>query len=312
MPPTEAPVTAPATAVIEPAAPPAEAAEGEAAVEPVEGEEAAPAEAPAVEAEPAAPADPPRIAAAKKILAKAEAKEKAAEAAAAQLEAEKVHFTREVERIKGVIGQSWETFQLGRDLIALKGQPPAKILARLKAASIELDARQVASAVLEGDDDDRPLTRKELAAIREQERKDAEAQAEKQRLEAEGKAKQTREQGEAQFVSLVETSGKAPSALKLIKALDEAGQRAVLKDAWKALAKRKASGEPFTTWELVADVEEAARERLAALGLAPAAPATAASSAPGALTNKTAAARPAGKKTQTHEERWADALADLS
>lgn len=311
MPPTEAPVAAPATAVVEPAAPPAEAAEGE-AVEPAEGEEAAPAEAPAVEAEPAAPADPPRVAAAKKLLAKAEAKEKAAEAAAAQLEAEKAHFGREVERIKGVIGQSWETFQLGRDLVGLKGQPPAKILARLKAADIELDARQVASAVLEGDEDDRPLTRKELAAIREQERRDAEAQAEKQRLETEGKAKQTREQEEAQFVSLVETSGKAPSALKLIKALDEAGQRAVLKDAWKALAKRQASREPFTSWDLVADVEEAARDRLAALGLAPAAPPPAAQAAPGALTNKTAAARPAGKKTQTHEERWADALADLS
>lgn len=311
MPPTEAPVAAPATAVVEPAAPPAEAAEGE-AVEPAEGEEAAPAEAPAVEAEPAAPADPPRVAAAKKLLAKAEAKEKAAEAAAAQLEAEKAHFGREVERIKGVIGQSWETFQLGRDLVGLKGQPPAKILARLKAAGIELDARQVASAVLEGDEDDRPLTRKELAAIREQERRDAEAQAEKQRLETEGKAKQTREQEEAQFVSLVETSGKAPSALKLIKALDEAGQRAVLKDAWKALAKRQASREPFTSWDLVADVEEAARDRLAAIGLAPAAPPPAAQAAPGALTNKTAAARPAGKKTQTHEERWADALADLS
>ena len=164
----------------------------------------------------------------------------------------------------------------------------------------------------EGDDDDRPLTRKELAAIREQERRDAEAAAEKQRQETEGKARQTREQEEAQFVSLVETSGKAPSALKLIKALDEAGHRAVLKDAWKALAKRQASQQPFTSWDLVADVEESARERLAALGLAPAAPAAAASSAAGALTNKTAAARPAGKKTQTHEERWADALADLT
>lgn len=321
MPPTDAPApaaapAAPPPAAAEPAAAPAEADEAPVA-EPTEGgdEEAAPATEP-TEGEPAPPADPPRIAAAKKLLAKAEAKEKAAKAAEEALESERQTFTKEVERVKGVLTASWPAFELGRDLTALKGQPPARILARLKAAGIELDARQVASAVLEGDEDDRPLTRKELAAIREQERKDAEAQTEKKRQEAEGKAQQTRAQQEAQFVGLVESTDKAPSALKLIKALDEAGQKAVLKDAWKAVAKRQASQVPFTTYDLLADVEEAAQARLTALGLAPAPPApgapnTAAAGA-GAVSNKTAASKGAGKQKQTHEDRWDEALRELS
>jgi hypothetical protein len=292
---------------------PSEAPELEAA--PVaEGE---PSEAEAPPAEPAPPADPPRLAAAKKLAAAAAKKEAEAAEAKKALESERQAFQAEVERVKATIGQAWPAFELGRDLVALKGQPAGKVLARLRAAGLELDARSLAAAVLdpsEGDEDDRPLTMKQLRALQEQERKDRERKEAEERQKAEQAATQTRAQQEQAFLGHVASEGRSPSAARLIEALDDAGRTAVLKDAWGAVASFKASGRAYTTHDLLDAVEASAKKRLAALGLAPAVPAPAAPAAPvpQALTNKTSGGKPPSSRPLTKEERWEQAFRELS
>jgi hypothetical protein len=299
-----------------PAAEPSETpvpAEDEAPPAPVEGEPEPKAEP----EEPAPPADPPRLAAAKKLAEAAAKKEAEVTKAKEALDAERQSFQAEVDRVKGVIEKSWPAFELGRDLVALKGQPAGKVLARLRAAGIELDARSLAAAVLEPDqdEDDRPLTMKQLRAIQDQERKERERREAEERAKSETTLKQTRAEQEAAFLGHVASEGKAPSAARLIEALDEAGKGAVLKDAWAAVAEFKANGRPYTTYDLLDRVEERAKKRLAALGLAQVAPAATTPAAPpaaGAVTNKTSGGKPPSKQPKTKEERWEQAFQELS
>lgn len=300
--------TAEAPAPVADAAPATEAAPAEATPEttqaaPVEGETAAPpAEAP--------PADPPRLAEAKRLAKKAEADRKAAEAKLADLEAKKAAVEQEVEQTRQLLRGVREAAELGRDLMQLRGQPVGKILARLKAAGVELDVRSLSEAILKGedDDDDRPLTRRQLRELQEQETKRRQEEETKRRQQGETEAQQRRAAEEAQFVKMVETSAKTPSAAKLAKVF---GSKVVLEDAWKAVAELKATGAGFTAEDVLERTERAAAKRLADLGMsaAPAAPAP----VPQALTNKTSAAKPAASsKPKSKEERWEEALRDIS
>lgn len=296
----EAPV---AEAPAAPEAAPAEATPETTQAAPVEGETAAPpAEAP--------PADPPRLAEAKRLAKKAEADRKAAEAKLADLEAKKAAVEQEVEQTRQLLRGVREAAELGRDLMQLRGQPVGKILARLKAAGVELDVRSLSEAILKGedDDDDRPLTRRQLRELQEQETKRRQEEETKRRQQGETEAQQRRAAEEAQFVKMVETSAKTPSAAKLAKVF---GARVVLEDAWKAVAELKATGAGFTAEDVLERTERAAAKRLADLGMsaAPAAPAP----VPQALTNKTSAAKPAASsKPKSKEERWEEALRDIS
>jgi len=300
--------TAEAAAPVADAAPAPEAAPAEATPEtsqaaPAEGETAAPpAEVP--------PADPPRLAEAKRLAKKAEADRKAAEAKLADLEAKKATVEQEVEQTRQMLRTVREAAELGRDIMQLRGQPVGKILARLKAAGVELDVRSLSEAILKGedDDDDRPLTRRQLRELQEQETKRRQEEETKRRQQGETEAQQRRAAEEAQFVKMVETSAKTPSAAKLAKVF---GPKVVLEDAWKAVAELKATGAGFTAEDVLERTERAAAKRLADLGMsaAPAAPAP----VPQALTNKTSAAKPAASsKPKSKEERWEEALRDIS
>lgn len=311
--------TAEAAAPVADAAPAPEAAPAEATPKtsqatpktsqaaPAEGETAAPpAEVPAE----VPPADPPRLAEAKRLSKKAEADRKAAEAKLADLEAKKATVEQEVEQTRQMLRTVREAAELGRDLMQLRGQPVGKILARLKAAGVELDVRSLSEAILKGedDDDDRPLTRRQLRELQEQETKRRQEEETKRRQQGETEAQQRRAAEEAQFVKMVETSAKTPSAAKLAKVF---GPKVVLEDAWKAVAELKATGAGFTAEDVLERTERAAAKRLADLGMsaAPAAPAP----VPQALTNKTSAAKPAASsKPKSKEERWEEALRDIS
>lgn len=290
-----APEAAPAEATPETTqAAPAETAEGETPPPPAE----------------APPADPPRLAEAKRLAKKAEADRKAAEAKLADLEAKKAAVEQEVEQTRQMLRGVHEAAELGRDILQLRGQPVGKLLARLKAAGVELDVRSLSEAILKGedDDDDRPLTRRQLRELQEQEVKRREEEDKKRRQQGETEAQQRRAAEEAQFVKMVETSAKTPSAAKLAKVF---GARVVLEDAWKAVAELKATGAGFTAEDVLERTERAAAKRLADLGMsaAPAAPAP----VPQALTNKTSAAKPAASsKPKSKEERWEEALRDIS
>lgn len=306
-----APATETAVPTPEAADAPPPAPELEAEAPPVDGD-AAPEEK--VPEEPPPPADPPRLAAAKKLIAEAKKKEEKVAEERKALEADRQQLQAETERVKGVVGKAWETFELGRDLVALKGQPAGKVLARLRAAGIDLDARSLAAAVLEpseGDEDERPLTMRQLRALQEKERQEREQREAEEKRRQEQVATQTRAQQEQAFLGFVASEGKSPSAARLIDALDDAGRTAVLKDAWKAVAEYQAQGRPYTTADLLERVETAAQKRLAALGLATAQSAAPAA-APAAVSNKTSGAKTPGKPPKTKEERWDLAFRDLS
>lgn len=216
---------------------------------------------------------------------------------------------KEVERIKGIIDNARPAFDLGRDLIGLQGQPAGKILARLREAGIELNARDVAAAVMQGDDEDRPLTRRELLTIEQEREAKAAAKADAERKAREQQAQTTRVQQEATFLSLAKAQ---PNVAALVEAFDDSAPELILKDAYAAKAARDARREPYTHLDLLADVEKRAGERIAKLrGPAPAAPTTSTAAKGGAsLSNKTAAA-PASGKPRSKEERWEAALRDL-
>lgn len=289
-----APEAAPAEATPETTqAAPAETAEGETPAPPAE----------------AAPADPPRLAEAKRLAKKAEADRKAAEAKLADLEAKKAAVEQEVEQTRQMLRGVRDAAELGRDILQLRGQPVGKLLARLKAAGVDLDVRSLSEAILKGedDDDDRPLTRRQLRELQEQETKRRQEEEAKRRQQGETEAQQRRAAEEAQFVKMVESSAKTPSAAKLAKVF---GSKVVLEDAWRAVAELKASGAGFIAEDVLERTERAAAKRLAELGMsaAPAAPAP----VPQALTNKTSAAKPAASsKPKTKEERWDEALRDV-
>lgn len=298
----EAPAPVVADAAPAPEAAPAEATPETTQAAPAEGETLAP---PAE----AAPADPPRLAEAKRLAKKAEADRKAAEAKLADLEAKKAAVEQEVEQTRQMLRGVREAAELGRDILQLRGQPVGKLLARLKAAGVELDVRSLSEAILKGedDDDDRPLTRRQLRELQEQEAKRREEEDKKRRQQGETEAQQRRAAEEAQFVKMVESSAKTPSAAKLSKVF---GSKVVLEDAWRAVAELKASGAGFTAEDVLERTERAAAKRLAELGMsaAPASPAP----VPQALTNKTSAAKPAASsKPKTKEERWEEALRDI-
>lgn len=288
---------------------PAPAPEAEVEAAPVDGNPT-----PEASEEPAPPADPPRLAVAKRLHAEAQKKESAVAEERKALEAERQHFQAESDRVKGIIEKAWPAFELGRDLVGLKGAPAGKVLARLRAAGIDLDARSLAAAVLEpgeGDEDERPLTMRQLRALKEKERQEREQHEAEEKRRQEQAATQTRAQQEQTFLGFVASEGKSPSAARLIDALDDAGRTAVLKDAWKAVAEYQAQGRHYTTADLLERVETAAQKRLAALGLATAQPAAPAA-APAAVSNKTSGAKTPGKPPKTKEERWDLAFRDLS
>lgn len=256
------------------------------------------------------PPPPPRVAEARRLVELAKAKEAAVKERAAALEQREKDFNAEAMRVRGVIEKAWPAFELGRDLVALQGQPVSKVLARLKAAGIELNAREIAASVLEGDPDDRPLTRGEMLRLQQEQeaarRKAEEETTTRTRQEKEAQAKAQRDRAEQAFVSML-TPTAAPVTAKVLARLGAHGRALVLEKAYAQQAARDALGLSTSRADLVPLVEEALRTDYPewAPAAAPAAPSTpAATKPPTAISNRAAAATPPPRPL-SEEERWA-------
>jgi hypothetical protein len=293
-----------------------QAAEGEPGEGSTEGAEGAgegePGEKEGEGAEPPPPADPPRLAAAKRALDLAKKKEAETEARAKELDTREEHLRSEVDRLKGVFQKGFADLQLGQALRDTAGNV-GKVLAVLREAGITLNAQQLASAVVQGDEEDQPLTMKQWRELQAKEAADREAKAADERKKQEQTVAQRRAAEESAFVDAVKASS-GPAA-SLIKILGKAGAQTVLDDGWAEVAKRKATGAAYTGHDIVAAVNARAAERLAELRgqptAAPTTQTTAATTKPPVVSNKTAAT-PGGSKPKTTEERWEEALRDLS
>lgn len=259
------------------------------------------------------PKDPPRLAAAKKALAAAEAKEKAAHELQAQVEAYKARLVE--------VGERWgEELQFARNVReAVKTSP-------LKAARLlGLDVHKLAAELVRGggdeadvDDDDKPLTRRQLREEQERQQREAE---DKKKKDEETKAQSHRQQ-EAHFLGLVKTSQGASA--RAVKNLGPAGETMVLHEAYAAKVALDATKARYTVAQLIAKTDELVGKRLAALreqeasseatgaGAPPpsATPPRPAPGARGALSNKAAATK-AGAKPLTKDERWSRAFEEL-
>lgn len=303
----ETPAAPAAPPAAEPAAPEATLA-APAAAEPASSE-ATPAEPET----PKEPPPPPRVAEARKMLAKAEKAQADAKAKLEAAEAKERELQGEAERLKGLIQQSRSTYELGRDLKGLQGPGATKkILARLKADGIQLDLRELAAAVLEPDDDDRPLTKRELLQIEEERRKAAET-AEAERKGKEDKARsEAKTKAEENLLTLVQS--KAPTAAKALSRMGAHGRGFLIEQAYKAYAELMAQGRPHGL-EAIADELEV-RMRRDYPEWAPAAPAEGASSGtvtpigskkPSALSNASTTKAPPPKplSQMSEDERWA-------
>lgn len=304
----ETPAAPAAPPAAEPAAPEATLA-APAAAEPASSE-VTPAEPEA----PKEPPPPPRVAEARKMLAKAEKAQADAKAKLEAAEAKERELQGEAERLKGLIQQSRSTYELGRDIKGLQGPGATKkILARLKADGIQLDLRELAAAVLEPDDDDRPLTKRELLQIEEERRKAAET-AEAERKGKEDKARsEAKTKAEENLLTLVQS--KAPTAAKALSRMGAHGRGFLIEQAYKAYAELMAQGRPHGL-EAIADELEV-RMRRDYPEWAPAAPAEGAlsggsvtpigSKKPSALSNASTTKAPPPKplSQMSEDERWA-------
>lgn len=259
--------------------------------------------------EPPAPEAPPRVALATKRLEQAKAKEAAALAREKDVEAREKHLEGEVKRIRDIVDGARPAFDLGKSLLAAKGDANA-ILDALAAAGIELPATAIAARVVQGDPREQPLTRKELEAI------EADREAKRQKAADEAAAK-TRQLDEAAhkaavaasqkvFVELA-TAERAPTTAKALARFGAAGRELVIERAYQAQLERQGRREPCTHEAILADVETKLRAEFPewAPAMAPAAPTTPepAAKKPTAISNG-AAARTTPPRPLTETERW--------
>lgn len=248
---------------------------------------------------------PPRLAAAKKLLEQAKAKEEKALATMAEAEAYKAKLVE--------IGERW-----GSELRAVREAKEAVAkgahltAARLLGIDLRAAAQELIQSGGEGDgDDDRPLTRKQMdeyMAQKEKARQEAEEAAQKKA--AEEKRASLRQQEQTFFGYM---KG-AVNASALLGALGDSAESLILRDAYVAKAELEADAKPYTLQDLVSRTDEKVGARLAKLrGGATPPPVPTSTTAPAAVSNRTAAARPAaaGKALST-EERWEQAFKELS
>ena len=172
---------------------------------------------------------------------------------------ERKAFEGEVARIKGIF-EVLARVRTGSRSGRAQGQPAGKILARLRAAGLDLDASNLAAAVLEPSDDERPMTVREWnerqrKADEDRRKADEEAKA-KAKGDEEAKAKQARDASESAFVAMA-SAERAPVSAKVLARFGAHGRALLIDRAWKAQTARVNAGQPYSLDLLLTDVETA-------------------------------------------------------
>lgn len=281
---------------------PGEASGAEVEAEPGEASAAVEGE-PETEA-PAAPPPPPRLAEAARLVKVAQAKE---EAAAAKEAAADARFAQLKE-----IGDRWGgDLELARSIVeAVRGG------LHLKAARLAgIDPRALTEQLVRGggddlENDDRPLTLRELREQQAKEKAERAAEAERAAKEVAEKQAGARAGREASFLAAL-TAPPGSAAARLVAALGAPARATLLQVAHAQDAALLAEHGPggYGLPELVAAVEVQAARRLAALtGQAAPAPAKKAAVV---TSNKVASVKVPAKEPETQEERWARALKEV-
>lgn len=260
------------------------------------------------EKKPAAEAPPPRLAAAKKMLEQAQAKEDKAQAAMAEAEAYKTRLKE--------IGEAWgQKIQMVRQVEEAVGKGAHLAAAKLLGIDLRAAARELIRQEQDGDagdggdEDDRPMTRRQMDEyLAKKEKARQEAEKADQQKAAEEKRASLRQQ-EVTFFGYVKG---ASNSAALLGALGDSAEQLILKDAYVAKAELEADAKPYTLQDLVAKTDEKVGARLAKLRGGAAPPAAPAAAPPAAVSNKTAASKGAASgKALSADERWEQAFKEM-